>query len=464
MKPGTGSFTTLHLLERLARFPVPSRYWVGFSGGADSTALLVAFHELGSELVAGLHAIHFNHGLQAEADEWQAHCLSFCEQRNIPLRIQQIDLKLAEGQSPEEQARQHRYAAIEHLLGDGDVYVTAHHADDNAETFLLNLMRGSGMDGLAAIPPLRKIGNGWVARPLLDIHRHLLENFLRERNIPWLEDPSNRDLSFDRNYVRNKLFPDLDQRWPGVVLRLNHTASLARNFTMVLNRLLAEQHGALILDRYRLAIEPFLRLEPEMQAMLLRQWLRDQDIVSPPKKRMHEFLVQLNTSAGACTHPELRWAQWLIKRHGEILWLHRVPSPEFCPSLHWVSGMHVDLGSDFGSFRLSGNPVTTPDGWEIGPRRKTARMRSHANGPRRKLKEVMRECGLPPWLRSTIPVLYWHGEAAAVGDWLFSADLKRFLSEHGLVYNWRPVHPLLCKLQSVSVHFRDQDHTETCNE
>ena len=237
----------MHLLERLARFPVPARYWVGFSGGADSTALLVAFHELGSKLEAGLHAIHFNHGLQTLADDWQAHCLTFCEKRNIPLRIEQLELTLQEGQSPEEQARQQRYAAIELLLGKGEVYLTAHHADDNAETFLLNLMRGSGMDGLDAIPPLRKIGNGWVARPLLDFDRQDLENFLRERNIPWLEDPSNQDLSFDRNYVRNELFPELDKRWPGVVKRLNHTASHARNFTAVLNKLLAAQHGSLIL-------------------------------------------------------------------------------------------------------------------------------------------------------------------------------------------------------------------------
>jgi len=454
----------LHLLERLARFPVPSRYWVGFSGGADSTALRVAFHELGSRLEGGLHAIHFNHGLQTVANDWQAHCLKFCEQRNIPLHIEQLELNLQEGQSPEEQAREQRYAAVELLLGKDEVYLTAHHADDNAETFLLNLMRGSGMDGLAAIPPLRKIGKGWVARPLLDFHRQDLENFLRERNISWLEDPSNQDLSIDRNYVRNELFPELDKRWPGVVKRFNNTASHARNFTAVLNRLLAAQHGSLILDRYRLASEPFLCLEPETQAMLLRQWLRDQDIAGPPKKRLQEFLAQLAASAHMGTHPELRWAQWLIKRHGKVLWLQRTPGPKPCPERVWKSGMQLDLGPDFGSVALSGGPVSIPDGWEIGPRRKSARMKLHPTGPRRKLKELMRECGLPPWLRSTIPVLYWHGEAAAVGDWLLSADFRHFLSDHRLVYNWRPIHPLLCKLQSVSVQFLSMSRREAKNE
>ena len=444
------------LLQRLATFPTPPRYWVGFSGGADSTALLVALSELAPDLAAEFHAIHFNHGLQTAADDWQAHCLSFCAERSIPLFIQQLELNVTPGQSPEEQARHQRYAAVEKLLGDGEIYLTAHHADDNAETFFLHLMRGSGMDGLAAIPPLRKIGKGWVARPLLEFRRQDLEFFLRQRNISWLQDPSNLNPAYDRNYVRNSLFPDLDKRWPGVVKRLNQTASHARDFTTVLAGLLASRHGNIILDNHTLALEPFIGLDPELQAMLLRQWLRDQEIISPPKQRLREFLNQLNTSEQAGKQPELRWARQLIKRHGKALWLHELPCPDQCPTRFWASGMNLDLGTDFGQIHLSGNPADIPDGWEIGPRRKGARMTQHTGGPRRKLKELMRECGLPPWLRSAVPVLYWQGEVAALGDWLLSARLQHWLSDSGLVYTWQPNHPLLCKLQSVSVHSLDQ--------
>jgi len=456
VKPEVGSFAIGKLLQRLAIFPTAPRYWVGFSGGADSTALLVALNELGPDLTAEFHAVHFNHGLQTAADNWQAHCLSFCEQRNIPLHTQRLELNIAQGQSPEEQARHRRYAAVEQLLGDGEIYLTAHHADDNAETFFLNLMRGSGMDGLAAIPPLRKIGKGWVARPLLEFRRKDLEFFLRQRDIPWLQDPSNLDPTYDRNYVRNSIFPDLDKRWPGAVKRLNRTASHARDFTAVLARLLTAQHGKLMLDSHTLAIEPFICLDPELQAMLLRQWLRDLEIISPPKQRLSEFLNQLNTPLPAGKQPELRWAQQLIKRHGKALWLHELPCPDLCPTRLWVSGMSMDMGPDFGQIGLSGNPVVIPAGWEIGPRKKGARMMQHAGGPRRKLKELMRQCGLPPWLRAAIPVLYWQGEVAAVGDWLLSAELQRYLSDNGSVYTWQPNHPLLCKLQSVSVHSLDR--------
>jgi tRNA(Ile)-lysidine synthase len=223
-----------------------------------------------------------------------------------------------------------------------------------------------------------------------------------------------------------------------------------------LSRLLTAQHDHVLVDCHTLAIEPFLHLEPELQAALLRQWLRDQEIVGPPRKRLNEFLFQLNSSGTTTGQPELRWAQRMIKRHGKLLWLHRLPVPVLDSSQLWTSGMKVDLGPDFGTIGLSGNSLLIPEGWELGPRRKSARMRLHTGGPRRKLKELMRECGIPPWLRTAVPVLYWHGEVAALGDWLFSAEFQNFLCEHATTYAWRPGHPLLCKLQSVSVRFLDR--------
>jgi len=449
------SFTE-QLRQRLALFPAPSRYLVGFSGGADSTALLVAMLELRQELAADIHAVHFNHGLQPDANSWQEHCLAFCSRNKIRLHIHKLELNVAAGKSPEEEARQKRYKKVEQLLGDGEIYLTAHHADDNAETFFLNLMRGSGVDGLAAIPPLRRIGRGWVARPLLDFRRKNLEEFLRARRISWLEDPSNQDLAFDRNYVRNQLLPDLDKRWPGVWKRLNQAAVHARDFANVLNTLLAERHGNLLQDRYTLALDPFLGLDSELQALLLRQWLRDQDIVSPPRSRLQEFLVQLNYSTRKGARPELRWAQWQIKRHGNMLWVHEYPFAAVCPNRTWTAGMELSLGPDFGTLSLSGNTTIIPEGWTVGPLKKAAGLRLHEGGPRHRLKELLREQGVPTWLRAAIPVLYWQGEAAAVGNWLFSDELQRWLLQNRVTYMWRPDHPLLCKLQSVSVQFLDE--------
>ena len=170
------------LLDGLRRLPRPEKYWVGFSGGADSTALLQALHEVRDALPAPLHAVHFNHGLQEEAAGWQRHCRSFCRNRNIPFHAEKLEIRRTERASLEEEARNSRYRAVAGLLGEREMYLTAHHAEDQAETLFLNLMRGSGVEGLAGIPPLRGLGAGWVARPMLDVHREELEASAERRS------------------------------------------------------------------------------------------------------------------------------------------------------------------------------------------------------------------------------------------------------------------------------------------
>ena len=221
-------FSTERLLESLARLPRPRRYRVGFSGGADSTALLQALFELQDRLEAPLRAVHFDHGLQQGSKDWQARCRTFCEERDIPFHGERLDVRSGNRRSIEEEARNCRYRAVAELLGEEEMYLTAHHAEDQAETLFLNLMRGSGIEGLAGIPVLRNLEHGWVARPMLETRREELEAFLRARDIGWLNDPSNDDTSFDRNYLRRELFPVLEKRWPGMVQRLSRTARNAR--------------------------------------------------------------------------------------------------------------------------------------------------------------------------------------------------------------------------------------------
>jgi len=443
----------------LLRIEDVSNFWVGFSGGADSTALLVALNELHSEFDINFQAVHFNHGLQVDAMSWQRHCQAFCQQRNIALHVAVLNIHSSLGPGPEGRARQQRYAAAEQLLGPGDVLLTAHHADDNAETLLINLMRGCGMDGIAGIPHIRALGDGRVARPFLGLQRSDLEAFLRTRDIKWLEDPSNLNQEFDRNFIRNGLLPILAQRWPGAVKSLNQVSSHARELTEIITKLLEAHYGHLILDGFTLALPPLLRLEPELQGLLLRQWLRDQDIITPPRRRLSEFLRQLNLTSSPGEHAELRWSGHLLKRSGSLLWLCTAPAPGPCPVLPWTSGMQLNLGNEAGTLELSGPQTNPPAGWAAGPRKAGDRMSLHEGGPRHTIKELMRNGGIPPWLREAVPVLYWDDRPVAVGDWLLHPDLHGFLKRNGLRYRWRPRHPLLCKLQSVSVQLPNQLET-----
>jgi len=441
------SFTADWLLARLGRLPTPQRYWVGFSGGADSTALLQSLFECRERLPAPLHAIHFHHGLRKEADAWQEHCRGFCLERDIPYHSERLEIFTGARSSTEEEARNCRYRAVAKLLSKDEMYLTAHHAEDQAETLFLNLMRGSGIEGLAGIPELRNLELGWVARPLLDLRRNQLIGFLEARGLEWLSDPSNDDLSFDRNYVRQDLFPLLERRWPGLVSRLSRTARNARITSAAMAMFIEHQSGELIRDRLKMPLLQLLELEPEMQTLILRQWLRRHEVPVLPEARLQEFLKQLS-NADPTSNAEVQWEDWMIKLYQHELWLHRRKPFMACPDRHWQGGMELDLGPDSGKLVLAGEILSPPPGWKVRARRPGDRIRTVAHGPSRKIKHFFQAASIPPWLRPGIPVLEWDGEPVAMGDWVIGHRLRRWLTENNLDYRWEPADPVLARLRS----------------
>jgi tRNA(Ile)-lysidine synthase len=446
MKIRNWSFNGEYLLERLNRLPIPHRYWIGFSGGADSTALLQALHENSDRLQAPLHAVHFDHGLQGEAGNWCAHCRAFCREKRIPFHTEQLEINQQTRSSLEEEARNSRYLAVARILGENEMYLTAHHAEDQAETLFLNLMRGSGIEGLAGIPALRNLGEGWVARPLLDIHRQELVEFLQERNINWLEDPSNEDTVFDRNYLRRELFPLLEKRWPGISKRLARTARNARVSSGALAAFIEQQSGDLLRDRTRMPVPGLLKFDTEMQSLVLRQWLRKHEVPVLPETRIREFLQQLS-DAQPDNQAEVQWEDWMIKRYRHDLWLHRRRPYPACQEKTWREGMSIDLGPDTGIYHLLGQKTNLPEDWRVGSRDAGDRLRPLETGPSRKLKHFFQTASVPPWLRLGIPVLYWDDEPVALGDWAIGHRLQWWLTENDLELEWKPADPVLTRVR-----------------
>lgn len=446
MKPDP-AFDSLQLLDTLARLPEPAKYWIGFSGGADSTALLQAMWECRDRIAAPVHAVHFHHGLADEADAWQAHCRSFCAERGIPFDSHRLTVDASGRASLEEAARNCRYRAVAEILGEGEMYLTAHHAEDQAETLFLNLMRGSGIEGIAGIPELRNLEKGWVARPLLDRYRPELEAFLESRNIPWLSDPSNEDTGFDRNYLRQELFPILEQRWPGLVRRLSRTARNARITAGAMAMFIENQSGDLIRDPLKMPLQKLLELGPEMQTLIVRQWLRRHEVPALPEARLREFLNQL-AGAQLTSKAEVQWEGWMIKRYQRDLWLHRRKPFLACPEVEWSSGMVLNLGADCGTLGLGGKKTQIPKGWIVRARRGGDRLRLLPNGPNHRLKQLFQSVFVPPWLRAGVPVLEWDGEPVALGDWVIGYRLKAWLFEHELEYEWRPGSPVLARIRA----------------
>lgn len=439
-------FSGERLLESLARLPQPRRYWVGFSGGADSTALLQALHECRERLAAPFQAVHFHHGLHDEADAWLSHCQAFCRARNIPFRGERLEVVVDRRCSLEEAARNARYRIAATLLQPDEMFLTAHHAQDQAETLFLNLMRGSGIEGLAGIPPVRTLARGWVGRPLLDVDRSALESWLRDRAVEWLDDSSNTDVSFDRNYVRHEVFPLLEKRWPELTKRLARTARHARQSAGAMAAFIGYETGERLQDAIRLPVRALLDLDPAMRSLILREWLRRNEIPALPESRINEFLQQL-AGADEGRHAEVRWADWLLKRYRDELWLHPVLPGLACRPSRWQNAVRVTLGSASGTLSLTNPDITPPPGWTVGPRRAGVRFRGTADGPSRTLKHCFQACGVPPWLRPGVPVLYWDDEPVAIGDGIVAERVRRWLDDHETDLAWRPAEPVLERIR-----------------
>ncbi len=255
---------------------------MAFSGGLDSTVLLHLLAQLArSEALPALSALHVHHGLQAAADGWPAHCQVVCRSLGIPLRVERV--QVAVGGSIEQAARDARYRAFQANLGEGQVLLTAQHLDDQAETLLFRLLRGAGLRGLAAMPASRPLGGGRLCRPLLGVSRAELEAYAQTHRLDWVEDPSNQDPRFSRNYLRREIMPRLASHWPQAVAGMARCAAHLREAEDLLAELAAidlracRQPSELDwpdwLDLPRIALEPLRRLSAARQRNLLRAWL-----------------------------------------------------------------------------------------------------------------------------------------------------------------------------------------------
>ena len=448
------AFTAERLLQTLRSFTPVSAYIVGFSGGADSTALLHALNSIKDKLGVPLSAVHINHGLHDDAGVWQSQAENFCNQNNIPLVCINVDPDDDSGKGLEAEARFLRYKAISDLLKPGDCLLTAHHAEDQAETLLLNLMRGSGVDGLSAMPESRPLGNGFLQRPMLQFQKEVLRDYLRDNDIEWTEDPSNQYLDHDRNLVRHQIIPLLEQRWPGVSKRLLLTRTAMSDARHLLERLADATLKNTLIHPYVLELTPSLLDDPELFKLTTRRWLKQSGATSIPAHRLETFYQQVH-QASSLHKVSVHWDSWLLRLYKQRLWLHADDDFSPCTTVRWpAGGDRVDLGSDAGQIEFKqankngsrSKPVnmTLTDGqFTIGPRACKEDSGINMGGQHKSLKNLFQSASIPPWLRDCIPLCKLNGELVAVGDWCHSDSFETWMSENNISMHWQPRHPLL---------------------
>ena len=420
------------LLPQLQRLNKDNRCLVGYSGGLDSTVLLHLLAGLREEFDAPLVAIHINHGLQPEADVWQQHCADVCEQLGIPLQALRVEVD-RDASSLEAVAREARHAAFAESMQPGDLLVTAHHRNDQAETLLLNLMRGSGLHGLAAMPPVRDFHPGKLWRPLLHLSREQLEAYASEEGLTSIEDPSNADIEFDRNFLRKRVIPLLEERWPVAASKIARSAELVAESVALLDEEADKRLRPLATKPRRLDLGGFLQEPDAWRLPLLRHWLRAAGAPSLPASQLMELLRQLESAADD-RQPAVEWHGWSIRRYDGKLWLgQELPEIETGYSAEWNCNEPLVLPASLGSMTF-----------EEGERRPLqVRFRREGDSLRYKghtksLKAVMQELGIPPWLRDRVPLLIDQDRIVAIADRRYADEAALWLLWHDSPGDFHP--------------------------
>jgi tRNA(Ile)-lysidine synthase len=421
---------------------------VALSGGADSAALLAGLAGLGGGFRGlPLRAVHIDHGLQAAASEFREACKNLCEHLGVPLGLIRVEVQSEAGLSIEAAARAARYAALAAQLQPLECLLTAHHRQDQAETLLLQALRGAGVKGLSAMPVCRLLGLGWHVRPLLDVpHGELLKLGRQLENFQVI-DPMNSDLRFDRTYLRKAIWPLIETRWPGAEIALSRSARHMAEAQELLNTAAAAD-VARLRDGDALSV-PALRALPQPQRMnAIRAWLDEAGVEAPSTARLAEALRQV-FDADADHQPAILWGDKALRRYRQRLFLTEADCPRLEGARPWtvLLGSSIALGANLGSLTWSAQiggiaadalqAVVTVRRREGGETLKPGR-----SAKTQTVQHLCQSQGVLPWMRDALPLVFAGDELIAVADLWLEARWCAAPDAPGLKITWNDA-PLL---------------------
>lgn len=380
-----------------------------------------------------LCALHIHHGIQDAADAWLEHCATTADALGVAFQSRHVDARPRPGQSPEETARNARYRAFAEVLNDGEVLLSAQHRDDQIETLLLQLFRGAGLAGLAAMPRQAACGKGWLLRPLLDVSRDAILAYAEVHRLHWVEDPSNAEHDYDRNYLRHAIMPLLRQRWPGVAKTVARTARHCAN-AQAFNDEIAAQLLAVACDQSdnTLKIGFLQTLDRYRKQLLLRQWFKALGQKMPAETVIERIIDELiNANSGHYLQLQLRGGA--VRRYrNKLYWLTPQERIDTSIQYEWTVAQEVMQLPGNGCLQriAAAAPGIDPELWNCN--RVTVRYRQGGESIRlpgregaHELKKIFQESGVPPWEREKMPLLFIGEQLAAIGDLWIEANFYR---------------------------------------
>jgi tRNA(Ile)-lysidine synthase len=404
----------------------PAHIYIGYSGGVDSHVLLHLCASI-TRLKGKMTAVYVHHGLQVEAESWARHCKKSAESLGVDFIVLRVNAVASQGESPEEAARNARYTALKSLIGDNDVLLVAQHRDDQLETVLLQLFRGSGLRGLSAMPESMVFGRGLMLRPLLNVSKSGIDDYAQAHALSWVDDPSNLSNDYDRNFLRNGVLPLLKQRWPAC----DKTVARSARHCADAQILIAEHTETLFRRVFNaadktLCISQLKACKITQQALVIRQWFQTLQFKMPSQAFVERLQAEV-ILAREDSEPELSGQGYCVRRYRDKLYCLKLVTPEMVRESIWSAGQASLRVSDHQTLSCVPSSVgICREQWQ----KATVVVKARSGGekiclPGRKghhaLKKLFQEAGIPPWEREVIPLVYLDDKLAAVGNIWVSA-------------------------------------------
>ena len=417
-----------------------TKFTIALSGGVDSMVLLdlLSKAKRSSDVIK---AIHINHNLHESSKEWVDFVKDVCKKYKLPLIIESINPK-QEGFGLEADAREQRYNKFKEIILDNECLLTAHHLDDQIETTLFRIFRGTGLDGLRSIRKKAKFGKGLLCRPLINIPREAIEKYAKLNDIKWIEDPSNKNIDFDRNYLRNNIVPSIKKRWPNAQKTITRLSSLAENNQKLLHELAKEDIGEIekfnVLDIGILSNKSSLRINNIFRFMILKNKM------GIPSLKVLENGIETLINAKSDS-PIITWDGFSIRRYKNTLYFFNpdLKQDEIRPlKMKWFIDETINLGGNRGSIQarfIKGQGIALnkcPKSLEIKYRKGGEQIKPSGHKITKSLKNLFQENNVLPWVRDQIPLFYLDEELISVGDLWFNQDYKAKEQEDGFLISW----------------------------
>ncbi len=409
------------IVDNLVTITAGKPIWLAYSGGVDSHVLLHVLATTKHPELNLVSAVHVDHGLQSESKQWSKHCENVCLALGVDYQCLQVHVSDIETLGMEAAARLARYQAFEQILSSGDVLLTAQHQHDQAETLLLQLLRGAGPKGLASMAKTSSLGEVELVRPLLDVPQSDLVSYAQQHELEWIEDPSNADTRWTRNYLRHKIWPQIEQRWPQAETTLSRSAQHCAEASELLEDLAVQDMTLLNIDVEAncLFISKIMSLSPARQRNVLRHYIEQRDF-SLPSTTVLQAIIDDVCLAAQDKEPLVCWGNAEARRYQDKLYIEmplsthdktsNIGLKNFKPvplqnnqSLSWQSAIGEGLHDEIMHKDL-----------RLAYRQGGERIRLQHHEHHQSLKHLFQQWQIPPWQRDRIPLLFCGEKLVAV--------------------------------------------------